>query len=372
MKNKKILLIIRWPVGGIRTYINYVFSHKEFSQYSLTIIAPDVEETHVLIENLPKNITHKAILTKSKTFDLFLTTVKHIFNNKYQLINSQGFTSGLISALAAKLTRQKHLMTSHDVIRKEQFEGRLGSIKKYFIALNFLLIDHILSVSHDAKNNMLQSLPLLKHRRSKFSVILNGISVDNFSVRTEPKLREKLSIPDDKFLLGYFGRFMPQKGFLYLVDAINLLVRQGNTNIRVLALGSGSYIREYKAHIEELNLSKYFIFLPFEASILKYLLTVDTVVIPSLWEACPLLPMEALVCGRPVIGTNCIGLREVLQGTPAKMVEPKHANLLAEAVTEYISHIDTDDYINYSEEAKKRFTINRTVKELKLLYESLV
>ena len=42
--------------------------------------------------------------------------------------------------------------------------------------------------------------------------------------------------------------------------------------------------------------------------------------VPSLWEALPLLPMEAMVAGVPVLGTDCIGLREVLRDTPSRVV----------------------------------------------------
>jgi len=53
---------------------------------------------------------------------------------------------------------------------------------------------------------------------------------------------------------------------------------------------------------------------------------------PSLWEACGLLAMEAMVSGVPLVGTNCIGLREVLKETPCRMVPLGDSSALAEAI----------------------------------------
>jgi len=55
-------------------------------------------------------------------------------------------------------------------------------------------------------------------------------------------------------------------------------------------------------------------------------------VIPSLWEASPLQPMEAMAAGIPVLGTDCIGLREVLADTPSRMVRAADPAALADGL----------------------------------------
>jgi hypothetical protein len=39
----KVLLVVRWPVGGIRAYIQYIYSQEVFTNCDFTIIAPDLE-----------------------------------------------------------------------------------------------------------------------------------------------------------------------------------------------------------------------------------------------------------------------------------------------------------------------------------------
>lgn len=51
-KKYRILLVIRWPVGGIRTFIRYFYNNFDASKFHLTIIAPDIPELKILIDDL--------------------------------------------------------------------------------------------------------------------------------------------------------------------------------------------------------------------------------------------------------------------------------------------------------------------------------
>jgi hypothetical protein len=50
----RILLVVRWPVGGIRTFLNYVYNYFDPDFYDFSIVAPNVKELKVLLENLKK------------------------------------------------------------------------------------------------------------------------------------------------------------------------------------------------------------------------------------------------------------------------------------------------------------------------------
>ena len=47
-----VLLVVRWPVGGIRTFIRYVYGDWNYSPLSLTIIVPSVPEVEALQKDL--------------------------------------------------------------------------------------------------------------------------------------------------------------------------------------------------------------------------------------------------------------------------------------------------------------------------------
>ncbi len=96
----------------------------------------------------------------------------------------------------------------------------------------------------------------------------------------------------------------------------------------------------------------------------------DMVVMPSRWEACGLLGMEVLAAGVPLISTDCIGLREVVAGSPARIFSPGGdvGGGLAELITEEIHKPTKEAFIRYQPEAVDRFAITRPADSLRTLY----
>lgn len=98
----------------------------------------------------------------------------------------------------------------------------------------------------------------------------------------------------------------------------------------------------------------------------------DVVVMPMLWEACPLLPMEVLICGTPLIASDCIGLREVVADTPAWAVPQGDAVALAKALREVAVDDRRAEFAAYMPKAMSRFDVARTRAQLAALYVELL
>lgn len=371
----RILLVVRWPVGGIRTFLRYVYNNFDPTAYELTIIAPNIEELRVLIEDL-KDFHVEYVPSGSRISGTRLTfmVARALLTKKFDLIHSQGFTSGLCSALPAKVFRTRHLMTSHDILQDKQLHGFKGSVKRLALSRLLPMIDVIHSVSNDAQNNLVETIPSLAGSSSRSVVILNGIDTGRFTSAGRRDFRKELDIADDSFLIGFLGRFMSQKGLIYLVDAIEQLYDSKRLDRRpvVLTFGGDGFIREDMDMIRRRGLEGHFRFLPFCANIAETLRGLDVVAIPSLWEACPLLPMEAMVAGVPLIGTDCIGLREVLRGTPSRVVPAANSKALADAIVEEMQHPTRVEAESFSAEAAKRFDVKKQAEEVEKLITDMI
>jgi glycosyltransferase involved in cell wall biosynthesis len=369
-----ILLVIRWPVGGIRTFIRYVYQNFDQGLYSITIVAPDLPEMEVLTADLAGlSVRYVKVSADPSIIELTMAIARLVFSNYYDIIHSHGFTSAMCAALPAFAKRVPHILTSHDVLNNKQFKGTRGLLRKIGMGLMLATINTIHSVSYDAHENLCKYFPFLGHN-SKCIVIQNGIEVKRF-VNAEPRnLREELELAEDAFLVAFFGRFMSQKGFRYLVEAMEKIVGEVplTKNPIVVAFGEGGYIREEKAGIKKKGLEGCFRFLPFTSNVASSIKGVDVVVMPSLWEACPLLPMETLVCGVPLIGTNCIGLREILQGTPAVVVEPGDGVALSIAIEAEILQSSKAIFESFKDQAMDRFNVNNTSDLIKKLYANSI
>ena len=98
---------------------------------------------------------------------------------------------------------------------------------------------------------------------------------------------------------------------------------------------------------------------------------IDVLVMPSLWEACPLLPMEAMALGVPVVGSDAIGLREVLRDTPSLTPVAGNVSALAAALQEAIDARTKRPAQAYVLQLRERFDNNSGAKSLRRVYDTI-
>lgn len=370
----RVLLVVRWPVGGIRTFIQYVYCQFDPHKYQFIIMAPNLPEVDVMLANLSKFDIDYYKLSSSPSFvEITGAIIRLIKNKKIDIIHSHGVISAICAVLPSIYGKVPLILTSHDMINEQRFLGVKGYLTR--CAMRFMLryAKVIHSVSGDAQDNLLEYFPSLKADK-KCKMIRNAINVNLFLGAETRELRKELGLLDKCTLIGFLGRFMSPKGFKYLVEAIELLIAEGQLNKIpiVVAFGEGGFIREEKIIIKNKGIEAYFRFLPFVPDVASTIKGVDMVVMPSLWETCPLLPMEALVCGTPLISSNCIGLREVVLNTPAIIVEPLNGKTLAEAIKKEMSTNSKDKFNDFVEEAAIRFSVEIASKEIEQMYEQVI
>ena len=257
------------------------------------------------------------------------------------------------------------MMTLHEVFTEGQFVGWKGHLKKTLIRSVVPLIDRVHCVSHSAGRNFLEYVPDMKNS-GRMVVVSNGIEVERFLNSEKRNLREELSLKDDTFLIGFFGRFMSPKGFRYLIDALNILVKEKKTSKKpmVIAVNDGGFLSAEKRRIAELGLNEHVVFMPFQPNVAPLIKGMDVVVMPSIWEACPLLTMETLVSGVPFIGTDIPPIKEILEGTPGKMVPPQDAESLAEAIYREVEESSRNAAEGSALSAAERFDVKKQANQL--------
>jgi len=371
MKAIKVFLIVRWPVGGIRTYLNYIFANWESPEVELHILTPDIPEVDVLKEQMRST---NCVWYKTESPDPglkeFISCVNGVLHEcKFDLIHAHGFTSGLAIGWRLPFLHCPSIITSHDVLSDKQFLGIKGKFQKAIMAISLNRFSVIHSVSNDAESNLRKNIPFISEK--KCCVIPNGIDVNHFSNAPTLPLKDKLNLPSDIVLIGFFGRFMSQKGFAYLTDAIENLELRYPGKYRVVCFGSGGYVREERADLEKRNLMHLFIFHDLVSDIAPYIKGCDLVVMPSLWEASGLVAMEVLVAGTPLVASRCIGLKEVCCDSPAVLVEPANSAALEEGIIEAQSR-SREELSAFIKVAKSRYSIENTRKKLQELYARLV
>ena len=153
-------------------------------------------------------------------------------------------------------------------------------------------------------------------------------------------------IPERRRLVN-IGRLSEQKGQLLLIEAAALLHAQG-LDFELVIVGDGPLRNELERRIDERGLRGQVRITGFQDNhgVRRELEAAGTLVLPSFAEGLPVVVMEALALGRPVISTYIAGIPELVQSgqhgwlVPAGAIEPL-ATAMAAALTTEAIHLET-------------------------------
>jgi colanic acid/amylovoran biosynthesis glycosyltransferase len=144
--------------------------------------------------------------------------------------------------------------------------------------------------------------------------------------------------PDSRTFLC-IGRFNAQKGHLLLLDAFERLVESG-VEARLVLAGDGELRREIESRIAALGISDRVEITGWidEAGVRGRIRECRAVVLSSFAEGLPVVLMETLALGRPVIATLIGGIPELVQaGVSGWLVPAGNAPALADAMDAALS-----------------------------------
>lgn len=153
-----------------------------------------------------------------------------------------------------------------------------------------------------------------REKKEKVKVIIHGVDVaDEFNpVRFKAEFPRNPSwkVRPDDFVVGFFGRFSREKCPVKFVDiAARLKELAGVTWIMT---GGGSEFELVRAEIARHGLEKSILTPGIVADVKPYLAATHVVVVPSMIEGIPIVLMEAMSLGIPVVASRVGGIPDVI------------------------------------------------------------
>jgi glycosyltransferase involved in cell wall biosynthesis len=192
--------------------------------------------------------------------------------------------------------------------------------------------DHILAVSGYVKSE-LENHGIPKGRTT---VVWNGIEPVGRIPNEVEKQRcaTELGTKRSVQMIGFAGRLSPEKGFDDLLSAINLLPKEVRKDLRVLVAGDSSNMESIRAKVRQGGLENRIHFLGFVRNMGTFYAALDALVLPSKIEGLPMVVLEAMNYGVPVIATRVGGTPEAVQdGVTGWLVRAGDPAALASAIT---------------------------------------
>lgn len=160
--------------------------------------------------------------------------------------------------------------------------------------------------------------------------------------RLVPAARQNSTTNEEPFLVVSAGRLHPQKGHLFLLQAIEELVHKRGRTLRLVVFGVGESECELHEFIRAHQLESYVTMVGFVADPRHWYQKADLFVLPSLVEGMPNALIEAVASGIPSLSTDCTsGPREILDGGRCGgLVAPGDGIALADGIADAMDHHD--------------------------------
>ena len=165
------------------------------------------------------------------------------------------------------------------------------------------------------------------NNRSKYVEIHNGVDTGMFSPEVDGKnIRVENGIRDDAFVLLFIGALDLAHHYRRVDLLINSLKELDDKSVHLIVVGDGEQANIYREMAANLSLSPQIHFLgkvPHHELPPVYA-AADIFILPSvIQEAFPLVVLEAMACGKPVIVSNLPGVRSMINdGENGYLVQP--------------------------------------------------
>lgn len=266
----------------------------------------------------------------------------------YSLLHAHTPRSLMVAAIAARITGlpliyHVHSPASRDSTRRfvnwtnDRVERFYRNQVAQFVTVSPTLTDHMRK----------RGVPV-----DRLRCVLNGVPT---LADGTPGTRIRRT-PIAPFVISMVALFRPRKGTEVLLDALATL-RSRELDVRLEAIGpfeTPEYEAELRARVDRLGLTDYVHCVGFTDDVPKQLAKADALALPSLFgEGLPMVVLEAMAAGLPVVATRCEGTTEaIIHRETGFVVEPGSVSQLADALEELFC--GETDYPTMSLAARER------------------
>lgn len=188
--------------------------------------------------------------------------------------------------------------------------SRLADYLLLQLSLNLTRIfaSHVITNSNGTAQVLIQKYHI---NPNKVSCIYNPKDIQKIQELKNEVITETFFQTHEPILLTA-GRLVPQKGHVHLIRIFAELKKR--YSCKLVICGVGPLENQLKLLVHDLQIEDDVLFLGWCDNPYKYMARSTIFVLPSLYEGQPNALIEALICGCPIVATDCdFGPREILE-----------------------------------------------------------
>lgn len=250
---------------------------------------------------------------------------RYIQRERFDVVVSNLFFTGLMLRTAAIAARVPVILSTELNVYAHR--------SKKWIYLEKILAPFTARIIVNSKEVLDAVSRQLALPKEKFVLNYSTVDLKEFRPATREEraaAREKYGVRADDHIVATAGRLVEQKGQRFLIEAFKKVASEHGA-AKLFVFGEGARRGDLENLVRSMNLEGS-VFLPGATPAQDIFALADVFVLPSLWEGMPLILLEAMASGLPVIATDVSGSRELVSEGNGFIVPPKDSGALAEKI----------------------------------------
>jgi len=288
----------------------------------------------------------------------------YIWENGIQVVSAHHLTPYMLGVGGARLNGVKIYYTAHSCLEVDHLTWFWGGLGRFLMRF----CEGAIGVSNDVSESI----------RGKFRVgpprdltIINAVNTKRFDLNVDQtKKKEELGIRENEKIIGSVGNLRHQKNYPILIRAFKIL-EQKMDHLRLVIVGEGARKDDLEGLIRELKLEGKVLLTGVRTDVPELLKIMDIFCLASLFEGLPLSLLEAMAAGIPVVGTDVMGIRDVIvDGKNGLLVPVNDPEKLAEALRALLTQETRAEEIarNGRKEVLEKFAMDAWVRKYENLF----
>ena len=311
---------------------------------------------------------HKSMV-KGKDFDVVLGFGNTIYMNVYQ-------SHGGVHRFS---TSRKVYSESNSVLRFLKrmliFLSLKDKVRQWIESAPFRIEPRprIIAISEMVRDDMVS---FYSADKDAIELVYNGIDTERYNIglreRLRGPLRESLRLKEEDIAFVFISYDLKKKGIAPLIDAVAQLRRSKVGGFKLLVVGEKPYPALFR-RIADLGLEEMVIFAGPTKSPGEYYANCDVLVLPTFYDACSLVVMEAMACGLPAITTTANGASGIItHGRDGYTIShPPDSNELAHAMKACFSQETLQCMSKEASLTGQRYSLKRNHLEMLRIFDEV-
>lgn len=324
-----------------------------------------------LIDDFKKIGIPVTLIRKNWRYDISIIwrVRKYLRSGRFDIVHTHLFTADFWGRLAALNTGISIVSTAHNGIPENI--TNLIRLENFFNRILARFSEKIICVTNQVRNSLLNDV---KIPIDKLMVIDNGIEILKIEdIPPKEKARKLLDIEVEVPVIGVVGRFSKEKNHPMFIKSLVPIIAHFPKLVVLLVGEGGELERETKSLVTQLNIERNVRFLGLRRDISIVLRALDSLVIPSISEGLPMVLIEAMTLGTPVIATRVGGIPDAItEGNNGLLAELNQTNLTEKILWALENPSEMEKMAEQGfGDSRQRFDIYETSRRYFDLYKSL-